>query len=96
MEASHPVFLPSAWGLVFGGTGHVESAGIALRSLFCGSPPPEAKAEVSKPPLPACSPSEPPSPAGALPPSTSTHHLSPHNLTSSLSYASHQAGEVRI
>uniref|UniRef100_A0A8C9AA86 Chloride channel protein 2 n=1 Tax=Prolemur simus TaxID=1328070 RepID=A0A8C9AA86_PROSS len=28
-------------------TGNVESAGIALRSLFCGSPPPEATSEVS-------------------------------------------------
>lgn len=29
-------------------TGHVESAGIALRSLFCGSPPPEAASESEK------------------------------------------------
>uniref|UniRef100_A0A8D1HWT0 Chloride voltage-gated channel 2 n=1 Tax=Sus scrofa TaxID=9823 RepID=A0A8D1HWT0_PIG len=28
-------------------TGNVEQAGIALRSLFCGSPPPEAASEVS-------------------------------------------------
>ncbi|VTJ64371.1 chloride channel protein 2 [Marmota monax] len=30
-------------------TGNVESAGIALRSLFCGSPPPEAASELEKP-----------------------------------------------
>uniref|UniRef100_A0A8C9Q4N4 Chloride channel protein 2 n=1 Tax=Spermophilus dauricus TaxID=99837 RepID=A0A8C9Q4N4_SPEDA len=30
-------------------TGNVESAGIALRSLFCGSPPPEAASEMEKP-----------------------------------------------
>uniref|UniRef100_A0A8C9A615 Chloride channel protein 2 n=1 Tax=Prolemur simus TaxID=1328070 RepID=A0A8C9A615_PROSS len=29
-------------------TGNVESAGIALRSLFCGSPPPEATSEKSE------------------------------------------------
>lgn len=29
---------------MFGNTGNVEQAGIALRSLFCGSPPPEAEA----------------------------------------------------
>lgn len=28
-------------------TGSMESAGIALRSLFCGSPPPEATSDVS-------------------------------------------------
>ncbi|XP_023556446.1 chloride channel protein 2 isoform X3 [Octodon degus] len=30
-------------------TGNAESAGIALRSLFCGSPPPEATTELEKP-----------------------------------------------
>ncbi|ELW46903.1 Chloride channel protein 2 [Tupaia chinensis] len=40
------VLAPS--GLVFGNTGSVESAGIALRSLFCGSPPPEAASELEK------------------------------------------------
>lgn len=35
-------------GLVFGNTGNVEQAGIALRSLFCGSPPPEAASELEK------------------------------------------------
>lgn len=34
-------------GLVFGKTGNMEQAGIALRSLFCGSPPPEPTSEVS-------------------------------------------------
>lgn len=34
-------------GLLFGNTGNVEQAGIALRSLFCGSPPPKAASEVS-------------------------------------------------
>lgn len=34
-------------GLVFGNTGNVEQAGIALRSLFCGSPPAEPTSEVS-------------------------------------------------
>lgn len=33
-------------------TGNTESAGIALRSLFCGSPPQEASSEVSKPGAP--------------------------------------------
>ncbi|XP_063116565.1 chloride channel protein 2 isoform X6 [Cavia porcellus] len=30
-------------------TGSMESAGIALRSLFCGSPPPEATSDLEKP-----------------------------------------------
>lgn len=34
-------------GLLSGNTGNVEQAGIALRSLFCGSPPPKAASEVS-------------------------------------------------
>lgn len=33
-------------------TGNTESAGIALRSLFCGSPPQEASSEVSRPDAP--------------------------------------------
>lgn len=39
--------MPPAFCLVFGTAGSMEQAGIALRSLFCGSPPPEAASEVS-------------------------------------------------
>uniref|UniRef100_A0A452EBM8 Chloride channel protein 2 n=1 Tax=Capra hircus TaxID=9925 RepID=A0A452EBM8_CAPHI len=39
---------PSNTGLVFGNTGNVEQAGIALRSLFCGSPPAEPTSELEK------------------------------------------------
>lgn len=41
-------------------TGNMESAGIALRSLFCGSPPLEATSEVSSPDAAlSCLPSSP-------------------------------------